>query len=73
MFCDAYRIAFSEIKNKKRYAQTSLYAHIFCSGRFFVGHLESECCRIGLKKSIFVAIPIFRCFAMCGATVLFAR
>lgn len=64
---------FLKLRTKKRYAQTSLFAHIFCSGRFFVGHLESECCRIGVKKSIFVAIPIFRCLAMCGATLLFAR
>lgn len=73
MFCDVYRIVFSEIKKKKRYAQTSLFAHIFCSGRFFVGHLESECCRIGFKKSIFVAILILRRLGIFGATLIFAR
>ncbi len=42
-------------------------------GQAPVGHLESECCRIGFKKSIFVAILILRRLGILGATLIFAR
>lgn len=37
------------------------------------GHLESECCRIGFKKSIFVAILILRCLGIFEAALIFTR
>jgi hypothetical protein len=46
---------------------------IFVVGQAPVGHLESECCRIGFKKSIFVAILILRRLGILGATLIFAR
>ena len=46
---------------------------IFVVGQAPVGHLESECCRIGFKKSIFVAILILRRLGILGAMLIFAR
>ncbi len=63
---------FLKLRKKTICADKFVCAYILF-GQASVGHLESECCRIGFKKSIFVAILILRRLGILGATLIFAR